>query len=196
VALALATLVLVALAAFALRGLREPSARRDRQDGPADPRARPELEADEPVEHAETEAKRAPAGAAAPLASNEPTSEPTPALRAAFERESPDATAHTAEARLRAIYGGERDADIILRDVRCTRSVCKLGLRWSPELNKPYNNALNSALKEFSRDIDLTPDITLGGPEMPLPMTLYIARPGHSVASLVAEQRAASATVR
>lgn len=126
----------------------------------------------------------------APAAPYSPDLQRTPALRAAFERESPDATAHEAEARLRAIYEAERDADTILRAVRCTRSVCKLDLRWSPELNKPYNDALVQAIKAFGRDIDLTPDVTLGGPEMPIPMTLFIARPGHSVASLVAEQAA------
>ena len=77
---------------------------------------------------------------------------------------------------------------MILRDVRCTRSVCKADLRWSPELNEPYNNALNNALKELSRDIDLDADVTLGGPEMPIPMVLFIARPGYSVDSLIAEQ--------
>ena len=74
--------------------------------------------------------------------------------------------------------------------------MCKLSLLWSPELNAPYNNALNNTLKAFSRDIDLTPDVTLGGPETPIPMTLYIARPGHSVTSLLAEQRSTPAPVR
>ena len=90
-------------------------------------------------------------------------------------------------------YEAERDADTIFRGVRCTRSVCKVDLRWSPELNVPYNDALVAALKAFSRDIDLAPDVTLGGPEMPIPMTLFIARPGHSVESLLAEQAANTA---
>jgi hypothetical protein len=194
--LALAVLALVGLAVLTLRERGESNARGERHGTLAVPRASTELAASERVEDVEIQPKPVPAGAPAPLASNARDSEPTPALRAAFAREAPDATAPSAEARLRAIYRAERDANIILRDVRCTRSVCKLELRWSPELNEPYNNALNGALQELSRDIDLTPDITLGGPEMPIPMTLYIARPGHSVASLVAEQRAASAVTR
>jgi hypothetical protein len=140
--------------------------------------------------NADEEPEQAPAARAAAAADAAKDVTRTPALRAAFARESPDATAPAAEARIRAIYGAERDASIIFRDVRCTRSVCKAELRWSPELSEPYNKALVSALQEFSRDIDLTPDVTLGGPEMPIPMTLYIARPGYSVESLVAEQAA------
>lgn len=193
VVVASALLVIALLIALALRsGAAHPNAARVEPASdtarPAEPRAgvAPPLRSDDSARATtETATPTPPASAVA-------APPPAPALRAAFERESPDATAHRDEARLRAIYGAERDADTILRDVRCTRSVCKLDLRWSPELNQPYNNALLAAIKAFSRDIDLTPDVTLGGPEMPIPMTLFIARPGNSVESLLAEQAAAT----
>lgn len=190
--LALTVLALAAaLAVFVLlreRGEDHHASRAERQ-APAKTIARePTALAQRTTTRAATEpAEDAPPAPAAPYS---PDLQRTPALRAAFERESPDATAHQAEAQLRAIYEAARDADTILRAVRCTRSVCRVDLRWSPELNKPYNNALVQAIKAFSRDIDLTPDVTLGGTETPVPMTLFIARPGYSVAGLVAEQAA------
>lgn len=202
VVLALLVVVLAAWAVLALRpknGASAPSALNgtpaeapppDAVPSASAPAERaPEPRADEPVEEAAQERpEQAPAQDVAAI--DEAALARTPALRAAFEREAPDATAHEAEARIRAIYGAERDADTILRAVRCTRSVCKADLRWSPELNEPYNHALNATLKAFSVDIDLYPDVTLGGPEMPIPMVLFIARPGHSVESLVAERMA------
>jgi hypothetical protein len=114
-------------------------------------------------------------------------------LQAAFEREVPDATAAQAEARIREIFKREAEFDIVFRHVICTRSVCKIDLRWSPELSDPYNGGLIKVVEEFSRELALVPEGAVG-PEtpMPIPMVAYIARKGYSIEGLLAERGAAA----
>jgi hypothetical protein len=120
--------------------------------------------------------------------------EPPPArgaLEAAFEREVPDATAAQAEARVREIFKQQPDSDIVFRHVICTRSVCKIDLRWSPELSDSYNGGLIKVVEEFSRELALEPEdpVTPETP-MPVPMVAFIARKGYSIEGLLAEEAA------
>jgi hypothetical protein len=128
-----------------------------------------------------------PAAATSSPASTKPRS----ALQAAFEREVPDATAAQAEERIRAIFKEQPHFDVVFRHVLCTRSVCRLDLRWSPELSDAYNGGLIKVVEEFSREITFEPDGVLDMAQMPLPMNIYVARKGHSVESLLAEEAAA-----
>jgi hypothetical protein len=110
------------------------------------------------------------------------------ALRAALEREAPDDTAQQAEERIRAIFAAEDASGAVFRHVLCTRSVCRIDLRWSPELHEPYNAGLIKVVNEFTTEISFEPDQKVGGPQMPVPMNIYVARPGHSTESLLAEE--------
>jgi hypothetical protein len=191
---------LVAMAAVAvfgwlLLGLEEPKARpRASAAGvPADPVAR--------VEPPAVSTRATPAAPAAkpaiaipqPIAaaSSPASTKPRSALQAAFEREVPDATAAQAEERIRAIFKEQPHFDVVFRHVICTRSVCRLDLRWSPELSDAYNGGLIKVVEEFSREITFEPDGVLDMAQMPIPMNIYVARKGHSVESLLAEEAAA-----
>jgi hypothetical protein len=104
-----------------------------------------------------------------------PTARPQAAIRLAYEREARDAGAAAVEARIRSIYGAEPDALGVLRDVRCTQSVCKIEARWSAQLNHGYNAALLRVIAELSKEIALEP----GGPPdgAATPIAIYVRRP-------------------
>ena len=112
----------------------------------------------------------------------------TSALRAALEREVPDDTAQQAEERIRAIFAKEDEAGQVFRHALCTRSVCRIDLRWSPELSDAYNAGLIKVIEEFSREMSFEPEQPLDGARMPIPMNVFVARPGHTVESLLAEE--------
>ncbi len=135
--------------------------------------------------------KQPPAVASAVAASPVQPQQQGGELQAAFEREVPDATAAQAEARIREIFKQQPEFDIVFRHVICTRSVCKIDLRWSPELSDPYNGGLIKVVEEFSRELALVPEGAVG-PEtpMPIPMIAYIARKGYSIEGLLAERAA------
>jgi len=153
----------------------EPLALPDRPAAASPPAAKPPIAIPQPT-----------AAASSPAASLKPRS----ALQAAFEREVPDSTAAQAEERIRAIFKAQPHFDVVFRHVLCTRSVCRLDLRWSPELSDAYNGGLIKVVEEFSREITFEPDGELDMARMPLPMNIYVARKGHSVESLLAEEAA------
>ncbi|HKU38499.1 MAG TPA: hypothetical protein VJR89_10140, partial [Polyangiales bacterium] len=97
--------------------------------------------------------------------------QPLATIRQDYEREQRDADAPAAEQRIRTIYGVDSG---ILRDVRCSESVCKLEARWSRHWNEAYNAALLEIIAAFSRDLTLEP----GGPPdgTSLPVTIYVRR--------------------
>jgi hypothetical protein len=128
----------------------------------------------------------------APASSTAASAKPRSALQAAFEREVPDSTSARAEDRIRAIFKEQPSFDVVFRHVLCTRSVCRLDLRWSPELSDAYNGGLIKVVEEFSREITFEPDGQLDMAQMPIPMNIYVARKGHSVESLLAEEAAAA----
>lgn len=48
--------------------------------------------------------------------------------------------------------------DAVFRHVLCTKSVCRIDLRWSPELSDAYNGGLIKVVEEFSRELAFVPD--------------------------------------
>lgn len=104
-----------------------------------------------------------------------PSAPPMSFIRRDYESEPRDADAVVVERRIREIYAATPDAEGVLREVRCTRSVCRLDARWSPELNAGYNAALVEMIGELSREVSFEPG---GAPEgQVMPMALYIRRP-------------------
>ena len=91
-----------------------------------------------------------------------------------YEREPRDADAAAAEQQIRSIYAGEPEADGILREVRCSETVCKLDARWSRQWNKPYNAALLKVIAAFGTEISFE----TGGPAdgLDVPMAIYVRR--------------------
>lgn len=73
-------------------------------------------------------------------------------VRSAFEHEPRDAGAVAAEERLRELFA-DHSGQGVLRDVRCTHSVCKLEARWSPATHGAYDAALLRVAQGFSRDL-------------------------------------------
>ena len=148
----------------------------------------------EPAERPAAEAKAAASPASERAA--EPVLRPVPALQLAYQAEARDHGAGDAERRIRDIFMSQPSANLIFRDVRCTQSVCRADLRWSPELSRDYNAGLAQTMREFTRDISLDPELGADGPQMPVPMVLYVARPGHSTKALAAAQARLAAEAR
>lgn len=100
---------------------------------------------------------------------------PQAAIRLAYEAQARDAGAPAVEAHIRSIYDAEPNAQAVLRDVRCTQSVCKIDARWSAQLNRGYNAALLRVIAELSKEISLEP----GGPPdgAATPIAIYVRRP-------------------
>lgn len=121
---------------------------------------------------------------------NSPSRPEVSALRAAFERQSPDATAPALEAQIREIYAGVDDGDEIFGAVRCVRSVCRLELRWSRALDASYDEAMLALLGSVSRIISIEPEHDPGSPREQFPISLFIARPGHTVVEMLEEEQA------
>jgi hypothetical protein len=86
--------------------------------------------------------------------------------------------------RLRAMFADQDKANHIFRGAQCTRSVCRLELRWSPALAPGYEAGLLRVIEEFSKEITFEPDGELEEGVMPIPMHVYVPRPGHSVESM------------
>jgi hypothetical protein len=119
---------------------------------------------------------QAPAAPAAATESSPPpvAERPLSSIRMDYEREPRDAGAVAAEQQIRGIYADDPEASGILREVRCSASVCKVDARWSRHWNKPYNAALLKVIAAFGREISFE----TGGPPdgVSVPMAIYVRR--------------------
>lgn len=112
------------------------------------------------------------ASAPGPVPSVQRAARPLATLRLDYEREPRDAGAAAAEQQIRAIYAPR---DGILREVRCSESVCKLEARWSRSFHAAYNAALLELITAFSKELSIEP---AGPPDGALlPVTIYVRRP-------------------
>lgn len=171
--------VAIALALLWL-GLRARDVRPNASTSAREPGVSAKPAAPEPIANA-PEQPAPPQGAAAPadsVAARPAGTRPLSSIRMAYESEARDADAAAVEARIREIFAAQPGGAGVLREVRCSATVCKIDARWSREVNKPYNAALLVVIKELSKEMSFEPG---GAPEgMIMPMTIYVRRPGHT----------------
>jgi hypothetical protein len=118
-----------------------------------------------------------------------PPSPNAPALRTAFEREGRNETSASTEDTIRAIFTARDGGAAVFRGAICKRSVCRVDLDWSPSLAAAYDAALLELIGTRTRELSLEPEGRLSDiKEPPVPMTLFIARRGHGIQSILREQ--------
>lgn len=94
------------------------------------------------------------------------------------------------EADIRAIYAAIPRADDFFRCIRCTCSERRLELRWSQAITGPYNDALVKIVAHTTRTVSFEPEQDPGAPTGVFPISVFVARPGPSVASLLSQEAA------
>jgi hypothetical protein len=118
--------------------------------------------------------KRVDAGAAPVTADWNRAKSSKSTLRLHFENDPRDEGAAAAEDRIRAIFAAQPGIEGVVRNVTCTKRVCRIEARWSHATTRPYNAALVQLVEENTRELEITPD---GAPDGPVvPVSVYIRR--------------------